>query len=507
MTNNFEIGVEDTKDQVITGKIFDSGRINRFNIKLEWGIVVVLFIQSILNGGIGYGLQVGAASGAVMLLITGAYLVPINETFKSFFIGSAGAIVGFIMLNLTQGEPKIFLVFYISLMTIGIYSRPNFIIIYDLIFTTGISILFFIAPTYVVQTGELSEFISYIFLYNVAVFILYFIAKWGNEYLESSKAKEKEASELVKKMQDMVSSIQNSTKQLNSNINDSARNIENISEISQSITIAAQEIASGVSDEASSISNMNTSIIEVGSIIDEIKTLSNTVFEETQNTGQITEANIKNFKEISIKMSDVYNTMNGASNDMSELEKNIENVNDVLKSIVDISNQTHLLALNAAIEAARAGEAGRGFAVVAQEVKNLSEQSNLNVEHATAIISSITKTKDQTIEGIERGALAIKDGNTLFKQMSDGFETMVTSFKRVDELTENENRNVATLSERFVQIQKEISSVASISEQHAASLEEIQATIDEQNDRIIHTTEAIQEMRKASDKLSEEVAI
>ena len=91
--------------------------------------------------------------------------------------------------------------------------------------------------------------------------------------------------------------------------------------------------------------------------------------------------------------------------------------------------------------------------------------------------------------------------------MSDGFETMVSSFKKVDELTENENRNVATLSERFVQIQKEISSVASISEQHAASLEEIQATIDEQNDRIIHTTGAIQEMREASDKLSEEVAI
>lgn len=70
MTNNFEIGVEDTKDQVITGKIFDSDRINRFNIKLEWGIVVVLFIHSILNGGLNYGLQVGAASGAVMLLIT-----------------------------------------------------------------------------------------------------------------------------------------------------------------------------------------------------------------------------------------------------------------------------------------------------------------------------------------------------------------------------------------------------------------------------------------------------
>ncbi|MDX9871349.1 MAG: methyl-accepting chemotaxis protein [Clostridia bacterium] len=72
-----------------------------------------------------------------------------------------------------------------------------------------------------------------------------------------------------------------------------------------------------------------------------------------------------------------------------ETKNNVNKTDEIIQMIREIADQTKLLGLNAAIEAARAGDNGRGFAVVAEEIRRLSEQSNISAKAVNKILKEI----------------------------------------------------------------------------------------------------------------------
>jgi methyl-accepting chemotaxis protein len=102
--------------------------------------------------------------------------------------------------------------------------------------------------------------------------------------------------------------------------------------------------------------------------------------------------NMKNFIDSLDHMySSSFSTLEKTYDDSIELYKLTLFTDEILSTIVSITDQINLLALNAAIEAARAGEAGRGFAVVADEVRKLSEKSSSSTKEISNVLFGIRK--------------------------------------------------------------------------------------------------------------------
>lgn len=191
--------------------------------------------------------------------------------------------------------------------------------------------------------------------------------------------------------------------------------------------VMQDQMGNNLNSAFSQIYEAAMSLHEDLSVISEDVKSSNNSVNEANNGATKTCASIQQLTE----------HLDNATSHITQLQKDSNQINDIIDVITSIADQTNLLALNAAIEAARAGEQGRGFAVVADEVRTLAEKTGASTQEVRDMVARIQEGTSAVSESMEIGARSSSETLTMSTEASEQLNQTLSSISSINNLTKN----------------------------------------------------------------------
>ncbi len=290
------------------------------------------------------------------------------------------------------------------------------------------------------------------------------------DLISSSKVLKDKLNEIIGNIKDISHDLNQDAQNVHSLSDNSSQSVNQISNAMEDLANGATEMAMNVQDISKSVGTLNDTIEVLAESSDALATSSENIKNannEARNyIGRVSDSSVQTVEAV-----------DNITRQISSTNDAVQKIKEAVDMITSIASQTNLLALNASIEAARAGEAGRGFAVVASEIGNLSDQSSKSADEIRNIVGEIVKNSEASVELSGSVATLIREEQEYIKETQAKFEVLNS------EITESLGHinQVSSDTKELEKIQNVITeavqSLSAISEENAASNEEVSASI------------------------------
>ena len=191
-------------------------------------------------------------------------------------------------------------------------------------------------------------------------------------------------------------------------------------QIASSMSTASEKSQEQLRIVKNTLDNIGEMKEQVVSITNSLEKIENFVEDTTSKTADGTEHLDKYMEQMDVISAD----LGDATDFLSTLNNDLQQINQVGKLIITITEQLKLLSLNSAVEAARAGEAGRGFVVVADEMNKLSTQTRDSIGQINDFIKNITASNKKVSVSISSVYNSFNLSRDIFQSVKESFETI-----------------------------------------------------------------------------------
>ena len=186
---------------------------------------------------------------------------------------------------------------------------------------------------------------------------------------------------------------------------------------SDSLADSLKQMARSVTQLSTSSAETSTSITESATTVEQVRQSAQLsvlkakeVATHSQQAAVISQSGEQSVEEARRGILEMRAHVESIAESVATLDEQSQAIGDIIMSVNDLAEQSHVLAVNAAIEAAKAGESGRGFGVVAQEVKTLAEESQKATTQVYAILHDVQQAVAAAMEATQQGTASVEIG-------------------------------------------------------------------------------------------------
>lgn len=267
-------------------------------------------------------------------------------------------------------------------------------------------------------------------------------------------------------IRDIMINISDNSEQLNESSRMMAEDLADAEESISDVSATMEEMSAAMEESSASLDQVNDSIGQAFDSIEEIYRQSEEGSRSSDrimgNASEVYQRAVENRRNAEAQASD----MAAAVQSKIEKSREVEQIRELTRNIISITEETTLLALNASIEAARAGESGRGFAVVADQIGKLATNS----AGAATEIQKVTAEVIASVDGLAAEAEA------MINFMN---ETAMGGYEKLLETSENYQNDVGSMNEMMQRFAAESEALKHGMDHIRRTVEDIKTAVNE----------------------------